>query len=80
MISLLNCLGKIVEKIAAEAISTYCEAAGVLHSGQMGSRKRCSAIDAVACLIQKVRVAWSGKRLVDALFIDVKGVFLIMWT
>lgn len=54
VISLLNCLEKVVEKIAAEAISSYCEAAGVLHPGQMGSHKQWSTIDAVACLIQEV--------------------------
>jgi len=75
VISLLNCLGKVVEKIAAEVISTYCEAAGVLHPGQMGSRKRRSAIDAVACLIQTVHEAWNQKLLAAALFMDVKGAF-----
>jgi hypothetical protein len=39
VISLLNCLGKVVEKIAAEAISDHCEATGALHPGQIGSRK-----------------------------------------
>ncbi|KAL1963932.1 hypothetical protein VTN77DRAFT_7738 [Rasamsonia byssochlamydoides] len=37
VISLLNCLGKVIEKIAAEAISDYYETMGVLHPGQMGS-------------------------------------------
>jgi hypothetical protein len=67
VISLLNCLGKIVEKLAAEAISTYCEGAQVLHPGQMGCRKRRSAIDAVACLIQPVaESASTGHRKIFA--------------
>jgi hypothetical protein len=57
VISLLNCLGKVVEKVAAEAISSYCEATGVIHPGQMGSRRQRSAIYAVACLIQEVHQA-----------------------
>ena len=54
VISLLNCLGKIVEKVVAEQLSQFCEANGKLHKGQMGARKYRSAIDAAALLIQKV--------------------------
>jgi hypothetical protein len=76
VISLLNCLGEVVEKVAAEAISIFCEAAGVLHPGQTGSPKQQrSTIDAVACLIQDVHQAWDQKLLLASLFIDVKGAF-----
>lgn len=75
MISLLNCLGKVVEKIAADAIAHHCETTGALHPGQMGSRKQRSAIDAVACLIQSTHEAWKHQQLVGALFLDVKGAF-----
>ncbi|ODM14581.1 hypothetical protein SI65_09926 [Aspergillus cristatus] len=70
VISLLNCLGKVVEKIAADAIAHHCETMGVLHPGQMGSRKQRSAIDAVACLIQNTHEAWKLQQLVGALFLD----------
>jgi hypothetical protein len=70
-ISLLNCLGK----VAADAIAHHCEATGVLHPGQMGSRKQRSVIDAVACLIQNTHEAWKLQMLVGALFLDVKGAF-----
>jgi hypothetical protein len=49
----------VVEKVAAEAISRYCEAKGILHPGQMRSRKQGSAIDAVACLVHE---AWGENR------------------
>ena len=75
VISLLNCLGKVVENIAADAIAHHCEAMGVLYPGQMGSRKQRSAIDAVACLIQNTLEAWKLQQLVGALFLDVKGTF-----
>lgn len=39
VISLLSSLGKVAEKEAAELISDWCEKSGVLHQGQMGSRK-----------------------------------------
>ena len=75
VISLLNCLGKVVEKIAADAIAHHCETMGILHPGQMGSRKQRSAIDAVACLIQNTHEAWKLQQLMGALFLDVKGAF-----
>ena len=75
VISLLNCLGKVVEKIAVDGIARHCETMGVLHPGQMGSCKQRSAIDAVACLIQNTHKAWKLRQLVGALFLDVKGAF-----
>jgi hypothetical protein len=75
VISLLNCLSKVVKKIAAEAIAQYCKATQALHQGQMGCQKHWSAIDVVACLIQEVHNGWSEKMLLGALFMDVKGAF-----
>ena len=54
VISLLNCLGKVVEKLVAGLITDHCERQGALHPGQMGARRHRCAPDAVACLIQKV--------------------------
>jgi hypothetical protein len=51
VISLLNCLEKVVEKVAATALSRVCEEKKLLHPGQFGCRKQRSAIDAVAKLI-----------------------------
>lgn len=75
MISLLNCLGKVIEKVAAGAIADHCEATGALHPGQIGSQRHRSAIDAVACLIHEVHQGWRQKQLAGALFLDVKGAF-----
>jgi Reverse transcriptase (RNA-dependent DNA polymerase) len=51
VISLLNCLGKVIEKVAATALSRVCEEKELLYPGQFGCRKQRSAIDAVAKLI-----------------------------
>jgi hypothetical protein len=37
MISLLNCLEKVVKKIVADIIAAYYKTAEVLHTGQIGS-------------------------------------------
>lgn len=55
VISLLNCLGKVIEKVVAEQLLQFCEANGKLYRGHMGARKYCSAIDALALLILKVQ-------------------------
>jgi hypothetical protein len=66
MINLLSCLGKVVEKVTAEAIASHCEST---------HRKGRSAIDAGACLIQRIQEAWGHQQLVGALFLDVNGAF-----
>lgn len=75
VISLFNCMGKVVEKVVAEQLTQYCDTYSKLHSGQMGVRKERSAIDAVAILIHTVQEKWSKEELAGALFMDVKGVF-----
>lgn len=75
VISLLNCLGKVVEKSVAEKLSQFCEVKGKLHKGQMGGRKHRSAIDAAALIIHRVYEAWESKQVAGALLMDVKGAF-----
>lgn len=38
IISLLNCLGKVVEKVTAIMVSAHCKATGGFHPGQYGCR------------------------------------------
>ena len=75
VIGLLNCIGKVVEKVVAKVLSHYCEDYSKLHPGQMGGRKERSAIDAVATLVHVVQEKWEEKKLAAALFMDVKGAF-----
>lgn len=55
VISLLNCLGKIVEKVVANELAQYYKSHSKLHPGQMGAQNERAAIDAVAVLIHKVQ-------------------------
>jgi Reverse transcriptase (RNA-dependent DNA polymerase) len=57
VISLLNCLGKVAEKVAATAIANFYETNELLHKGQFGYRKQRSAINAVAKLIYIIEKA-----------------------
>jgi len=50
-ISLLSCMGKVVEKVVAEQLSEEAERRGLLSDGQFGSRNGRSAIDAAAIMV-----------------------------
>ena len=74
-ISLVNCRGKIVEKVAADLISRHCEATGGFHPGQYGCRTKRSAVDAVGVAIAQVQEAWSRGVVAGALLMDVAAAF-----
>ena len=75
VISLLNCLGKVVEKLVAEQLAQFCEANEKLYKSQMGVRKNRSAIDATVILVQKVQDIWNNQQITGTLLMDVKGAF-----
>jgi len=75
VITLLNCLGKVVEKVAANAIAEQCKRRQLLHDGQFGCRKRRSAIDAVGRLMKRVEEEWGRGNTAAVLLMDVKGAF-----
>ena len=75
VITLLNCLGKVVEKVAANAMAEECEQRRLLHDGQFGCRKRRSAIVAVGRLMKQVEEAWGRGNTAVVLLMDVKGAF-----
>ncbi|EED18393.1 reverse transcriptase, putative [Talaromyces stipitatus ATCC 10500] len=75
VISLLKCLGKVIEKLVAELITNFAEAQDLFHDGQFGGRRQRSAIDAVACLVEEIHQAWANRKLAAALFMDIEGAF-----
>ena len=74
-IALLNCLGKVAEKIIAARLNYLAEKHHLLDPEQMGGRKQRSATDAALALIHDVEVARSEKQVMSVLFLDVKGAF-----
>jgi hypothetical protein len=57
VISLLSCLGKVVEKVVAIWITNFCEREDTFHRGQFGCRRGRGTSDAVAQLVAKVEKA-----------------------
>ena len=45
VVSLLNCLGKMVEKVAAMLVSAHCEARSAFHPVQYGCQTQRSDVD-----------------------------------
>ncbi|KAJ8063433.1 hypothetical protein OCU04_008652 [Sclerotinia nivalis] len=75
VIALLNCLGKISERILAQRLSYLAETTKLLHHSQMGGRQKKSAIDTVLLLTTEIERNSRIQKKTSALFLDVKGAF-----
>ncbi len=75
VVSLLNCLGKVAEKIIAARLSYTAETSDLLHIDQIEGRRQKSAIDAVLSLIHDIQLAKHEKKITSVLFMNVKEVF-----
>lgn len=75
VISLLNCIGKLVEKVIVEQLFQLSENYFKLYQGQIEARKERCAIDEIASLIYEVEQRWTKKKRAATLFIDVKRAF-----
>ena len=75
VISLLSCLGKVLERVVCGLLELQVCRLGALHRGQFGSIRRRSAVDAVATLVTICEREWSKGRCVGALCMDVQAAF-----
>ena len=75
VISLLNCLGKVSERILAKRLSYLAETTSLLHPSQIGGRLQKSAIDAALLLTNEVESNKKRGYKTSSLFLDIKGAF-----
>src|SRR5438034_6051093 len=75
VVSLLNCMGKVAEKIIATRLSYIAETSDLLDSDQMSDRRQKSAIDAVMTLIHDIQVAKHENRVTSVLFMNIKEAY-----
>jgi len=76
IITLLNCLDKVAEKIIAMQLSYTAEINDkLLNFDQMRDRKQRSAIDAVLNLVHDAQMTKSQENTLICLLLDVKEVF-----
>src|SRR6266850_1457236 len=59
----------------ADELSYRCEALGVLPKTHFGARPGYSTTDAVHYLVSTIKDKWRKKRVVSALYLDIKGAF-----
>ncbi len=79
VISLLNCLGKISEKIIARRLAYLVNTSNIVHFDQMGSRKQISAIDVVMSLVHDIQLAKHDNEDTSVLFINPPQIEAIKW-
>src|SRR5690606_34763654 len=75
IIALLNCLGKIAEKLVAKCLASLCEAHQVLDQDQMGGRRDRSAAVDILSLDHDIQRGNIQSMVTSTSFKDVKGVF-----
>jgi hypothetical protein len=74
-ISLLSCMGEVVEKVVTELLSEEAKRRGVLSDGQFGSRKWRSAIDAAAIIVDSAHATWTIDDITGGFLMDIKAAF-----
>ena len=75
IITLLNCMGKVAEKIMITRLSYLSQTTNLLDSDQTGGRKQRSAVDAVLSLTHDIQTAQNQGQVVSCLLLNVKGAF-----
>jgi hypothetical protein len=83
IISLLNYLAKVMEKIITRRLAIMAEFKTLLHMHQIRGRRQKSAINAVMVLIQKVQANWRTRKrgsITSILALDVKNAYPIVRT
>lgn len=78
VISLLNCLGKLLEKVVATRLSYLANIKeDFLHPSQLGGRKQRSAVDTALLLLHYIQkeLAKHPKQVVSTVLVDIKNAF-----
>ena len=78
-ISLLSCVGKLLERMINRRLINHPESNNVLSPTQTGYRKHRSTEDQLAYLAQNIEDAFQEKRKVLAVFFDLSNAFDKVW-
>ena len=75
VISLLNCLRKMMKKIVVLILSNFCKEKELLYKGQFRYRKQRNITDVIVKLILITENVWSLGQQLETLFMNVKEAF-----
>ena len=78
-ISLLSCVGKLLERMINRRLINHLESNNVLFPTQTGYRKHRSTEDQLAHLAQNIEDAFQEKRKVLVVFFDLSNAFDKVW-
>jgi len=74
-ISLLTCIGKVVEKVVPKLQSEEAERTGLLSNLQFGSRNEQSSIYTTPIMLARAGATWNNGRITGVVFMDSTAVF-----
>ena len=75
LITLLECLGKVLERIVARRLTFLAGELNLVPPNQFGGRSNSSTDDAILTFITDIQAAWSTGKVTSALTFDIKGYF-----
>jgi ribonuclease HI len=75
LITLLDCLGKVLERIIARRLTFLTGKHNLVPPNQFGGRSSSSTSDAIITFINDVQAAWNHGKVTSALTFDIKGYF-----
>ena len=74
-ISLLPVLGKVFEQVLYTRFLSYTDKFDLLDENQFGFRRKHKTVDALACVIQQIRLAMDRRETSCCVFLDLKKAF-----
>ena len=78
-ISLLSCIGKVIERIIANRVSTYLEENKMLAATQSGFRRKHMTSEQLLRLSEECHTAFKKQQTTAALFLDAEAAFDRCW-
>ena len=78
-ISLLSCVGKLMERIVTSRLTWYLEKHNILSATQTGYRQHRNTEDQLAYLTQEIENAFQEKKKLLAVFFDLSRAFDRVW-
>jgi len=75
LITLLECFGKILEKIVARRLTFLAGSLNLVPDNQFGGCSNSSTADAILSFTNDVHCAWNHGKVTSALTFDIKGYF-----
>jgi ribonuclease HI len=78
-ITMLPCLGKLLERVVLKRLNYHLENHKLLHPTQMGFRGGRSTIDALHIITNEIRSALAGREFCIVVYLDIEGAYDCVW-